>query len=128
MSPEQGLRFVPSRVEGLSAVTEVTVDPDRLVLVSEGQAVVFPFAAFARWPWPRWWWRLLAWLGWRPHRPAVADRDWFHAPADRFFAFFTTPPIVVYMPDERGVEYARTYFRRVQDVLGAGGYSTFDLG
>jgi hypothetical protein len=41
------------------------------------------------------------------------DRDWFHGPPDRFFRFFTTPPITVYIPDESGVEYGHTVFRRL---------------
>jgi hypothetical protein len=45
---------------------------------------------------------------------------WFHPPAQRFFRFFTTPRIVVYIPDERD---ATTIFRRVQ-----GGFGTCDLG
>jgi hypothetical protein len=37
---QDGLRFVPSAVEGLSAVTEVAVLPDRLELLSEDKWVV----------------------------------------------------------------------------------------
>jgi hypothetical protein len=77
----------------------------------------------AEWPRPRWLWR----LG-RPRFLRVGERHWFHDPPDRFFRFFTTPPITVYMPDESGVEYEATVFRRLQDVIAAGGFTTHDLG
>jgi hypothetical protein len=128
MPEEQCLRFAPSRVTGLPEVTEVAVYPDRLELKAAGRPVVFRFADIAQWPRPSWLWRLLARLGWRARWLPVADRDWFHAPPDRFFAFYTTPPIVVYMPDESGVEYPQTCFRRVQEVIQAGGFNTADLG
>jgi hypothetical protein len=128
MNTEPPLRFAPSRVDGVPGVTEVAVFPDRLELASPDSRRVIPFADIARWPSPRWLWRRLFRIGWRPRWLPVADRDWFHPPADRFFAFYTTPPIVVYMPDEAGVEYPETCFRKVQDVLGSGGFTTFDLG
>jgi hypothetical protein len=129
VNEERTLRFVPSRVEGLPDVAEVAVFPDRLELESAGRRSVYPFAAMARWPWPAWLWRLLFRLGLRTRRPPVADRDWFHPPPDRFFAFYTTPRLVVYMPpEEPAMGYADTYFVRVQRVIGAGGFSTFDLG
>lgn len=61
--------------------------------------------------------------------PSVADRDWFHPPAERFFRFYTDPPITVFLPNEpRETSYRETTFRRVQDVLMVGGFTTFDLG
>src|SRR5262245_35982408 len=128
MSTGPHLRFAPSRVEGLPDVTEVAVFPDRIELLSGGRWVVFRFWDIARWPRPAWLWRLLARAGWRRHWPMVGDRDWFHRPPDRFFGFFTTPKVVVYMPDERGVGYGQTCFHRLQEVVMAGGYATFDLG
>jgi hypothetical protein len=125
---EDSLRFVPSRVEGLPGVTEVAVFPNRLELLSEGRWVVIRLADIAAWPRPRWLRRRLAWTGWRPAWLPVADRDWFHPSADRFFRFYTTPPVTVYMPDETGVGYGETVFRRLQNVIGRGGFSTFDLG
>jgi hypothetical protein len=125
---DDSLRFVPSRVEGLPAVDEVAVFPDRLELLSAGKWVVIRLADIAEWPRPPRVRRLLARLGWRPEWLTVADRDWFHAPPDRFFRFFTTPPLVVYMPDEAGVGYGETVFRRLQEVIGRGGFNTFDLG
>ena len=127
---DQPLRFVPSAVEGLPSVTEAAVFPDRLELLSEGRWVVTRFRDIARWSRRGRLCRPLARLGlgvWG--YPFVADRDWFHPPAGRFFRFYTTPPITVYMPDEpRETSYGRTMFRRVRDVLSAGGFGTVDLG
>jgi hypothetical protein len=129
--PDDGLRFAPSEVEGLPAVTEAAVFPNRLELLSEGHWVVIRFLDIARWHGlfavPH---RIVARFGGRVRGwPAVADRDWFHPPAGRFFRFFTTPPITIYMPDEpRETSYGQTLFRRVQDVLATGGFGTFDLG
>jgi hypothetical protein len=129
MSAGNGLRFVPSRVEGLPGVTEVAVYPDRMDLLSEGRWVSFLFADIARWPRPAWLWRRVARLGWRPRWLPVGWRDWFHPPSQRFFRFRTRPPIVVYLPDEpRATDYGSTLFRRVQDVMLAGGFGTWDLG
>ena len=126
----ESLRFVPSSVTGLAAVTEVAVFPDRLELLCEGAWVVFHSLDIARWPRRGWLYRPLARLGFGVRgRPLVADRDWFHPPAERFFRFSTTPPVTVSMPDEPwDAEYGQTLFRRVQDVLAAGGFGTFDLG
>lgn len=129
ISTESGLRFVPSSVEGLPSVTEVAVFPDRLELLSEGAWVVIRFCDIACWHRRGWLYRSLARLGWVRGFPAVADRDWFHPPAGRYFRFFTNPAITVYLPDEpRETPYPETLFRRVQDVLATGGFSTFDLG
>jgi hypothetical protein len=129
MSGGGGLRFVPSRVEGLPDVTEVGVYPDRLELLSAGRWVSFRFADIAEWPRPAFLWRWLARLGWRPSRLPVGERDWFHPPSERFFRFSTQPRIVVSMPDEPAeTSYGSTLFRRVQDVIQEGGFSTWDLG
>jgi hypothetical protein len=126
---EHSLRFAPSRVEGLSSVTKVTVFPDRLELLSDGQRIAIRFLDISRWYRNGWLWRPLARLGWIRERPCVADRDWFHPPSGRFFKFYTEPPLVVYMPDEPAdIGYEQTMFRRVQDVIGLGGFRTYDLG
>ncbi|MGL4464307.1 MAG: hypothetical protein ACRC1K_19320 [Planctomycetia bacterium] len=127
---DDGLRFVPSAVEGLSGVTDAAVFPDRLELLSDGKWVVIRFLGIAQWHRLGWLYRLLARLGFRVRGwPSVADRDWFHPPAGRFLRFFTAPPVTVYMPDEPPeTGYGQTMFRQVQDVLAAGGFSTFDLG
>jgi hypothetical protein len=129
MSEESGLRFVPSRVEGLPGVTEVAIYPDRFELLSEGRWASFPFADIATWPRPAWLWRRIACYGWRPRWLPVGQRDWFHPPSERFFRFYTQPRIVVYMADEPyETDYGSTLFRRAQDVMLEGGFSTYDLG
>ncbi len=127
---EDNLRFVPSAVDGLPSVTEAVVFGDRLELLSEDQWVVIRFLDIARWYRLGWVYRLLARYGWGVRGwPSIADRDWFHPPSGRFFRFFTKPPITIYMPDEpRGTTYGKTMFRRVQNVIGLGGFGTFDLG
>src|SRR5262245_4580231 len=112
LPPETLLRFVPSRVEGLPNVTEVVVHPDRLELNSAGQWVILRFRDIARWPSPTWLWRLLTRLGWRPNWLPVADRDWFHKPPDRFFAFYSSPPVVVRMPVDEPAEHGSSHFLR----------------
>ncbi len=129
MTAERCLRFVPSRVEGLSDVTEVAIYPDRLELQSAGRWVVYPFMAMARWPEPAWLWRFLYRVGWRPHCLPVADRDWFQRPPDRFFVFYTSPKLVLYMPDDECyTPREATYFAEVQEILQMGGFGTYDLG
>jgi len=126
---EQGLRLVLSRVEGLPEVTEVVVFPDRVELCSAGEWLSFPFAEMAEWPRPAWFWRLVSRLGRRRRLLAVGERDWFHPSADRFFRFFTSPRVVVYMPDEPAeTSYGDSWFRRVQVVMLQGGFNTWDLG
>jgi len=126
---EKSLRFIPSRVDGLASVTEVVVFPDRLELLSASEWVVVRFLDIGRWHKLGWLWRPVARLGWVCAYPCVADRDWFHSPSARFFRFFTQPPMTVYMSEESSdLGYAQTMFRRVQEVIAAGGFATFDLG
>ncbi len=125
---EKCLRFVPSRVEGLPDVTEVAIFPDRLELCSAGRWAAIRFTEIARWPRPAWLWRSLSRFGWRPRCLCVGERDWFHPPRDRFFAFFTTPRIVVYLTDDPEAGYVNTLFVRVQELMRAGGFTTWDLG
>ncbi len=129
MSGELGLRFVPSRVEGLPDVTEVAVYPDRLEWLSGGRWASVSFAEIAHWPRPVRLRRWLARLGWRPRWLPVGERDWFHPPSERFFRFFTRPPIVVYLADEpRDMDYGSTLFGRINEILREGGFHTLDLG
>jgi hypothetical protein len=129
MAKDHCLRIAPSRVEGLVGVSEVLIWPDRLELVSESNRTIVGFCEIARWPRPSWLWRALYRVGIRPRWLPVADRDWFHPPRDRFFRFYTRPPIVVFMPDdELGGPYGETYFFRFQEMMRAGGYHTNDLG
>ena len=129
MPERTGLSFTPSRVEGLPEVAEVAVYPDRLELLSAGGWIVIRFVDIAAWRRPAFLWRWIAWLGWRPRWLLVGQRNWFSAPAERFFRFNTQPQVVIYMPDEPAeTNYANTLFRRVQDIMLAGGFYTWDLG
>jgi hypothetical protein len=128
MATEECLRFVPSRVEGLPDVKEVVVRPDCLELLSSGRWVTVRLARIARWPRPACLWRALHFLGWRPRWLPVADRDWFHRPPDRFFAFYTQPRLVVYMPLDEPTGHHQSHFLRAQVVMASGGFHTFDLG
>jgi hypothetical protein len=114
----------------MTTVTAVTVFRDRLQLLSDSKSVIICFIDIARWYRLGWLYRPLTRLGLRVRGwPSVADRDWFHPPAARFFRFYTVPPLTVYLPDEPPeTGYGQTMFRRAQDILAAGGFSTFDLG
>ena len=127
--PEGQLQFVPSRVEGLPDVASVNVFPDRIELVTAQSVVTHRLADIARWPRPRLLWKLLYRFGIKPRWLPVADRDWFHEPADMFIAFYTTPRLKVYMPRDQSKEhYGSSFFVRIQNVLRRGGFHTCDLG
>jgi hypothetical protein len=130
IAAEDGLRFVPSAVEGLAPVNEVILFPDRLELLSDDKCIVIRFLDIARWHRLGWLYRPLARIGLGVHgSPLVADRDWFHPPPGRFFRFYTESPVTVYMPGESpDTNYAQTMFRRAQDVMRSGGFGTFDFG
>ena len=110
-------------------MTSVKILPNRIELASAAGVVTHRFADIARWPEPAFLWKLLYGLGVRPRRLPVADRDWFHEPANMFFAFYTNPRLKVYMPrDESKEDYESSYFARIQNVLREGGFQTCDLG
>jgi hypothetical protein len=123
------LQFVPSRIEGLPDVAEVTVFPDRIELASAQGVVTHHFVDVARWPSPSLLWKFLYRLGLKPRWLPVADRDWFHEPAEMFFEFYTVPRLKVCMPREESKEdYGSSFFVRMQNVLRQGGFHTVDLG
>jgi hypothetical protein len=119
-------RFVPSRVEGLRGVTEVIVRPDRLELLSVGRWVGFRLALIARWPRPARLWRLLAGLGCQVRPVRVGDRNWDQRPPERFFRFYTTPSVAVYMPRDEPQMRGGSCYARVEEVLATGGFKTCD--
>jgi len=130
MAAEQCIRFVPTRVEGVANVTEVAVYPDRLELRSEGKWLALPFVDMIELR-PRWLRPLLRLLSPRLRTKSrmVGERDWFHPPPERFFRFFTSPPLVIYFPDEPpGTTYGDTVWWRVLETMARGGYHTWDLG
>ena len=63
MHIDSQLRFVPSAVDGLDGVSEVTVFPDRMLLQSRRGIVTIRFANIARWRRFTWLRRLLSRLG-----------------------------------------------------------------
>jgi len=129
VAAEDGVRFVPSAVEGLPAVTEVAVFPDRLELVSEGERVTVRLLDIARWYRRGWLYRPVARLGFGVRGwPAVADRLWRPRPGVSVFHFYTDPRVVLhlpYYPTDEG--HMGTVFQRVKQVMAAGGFGTFDL-
>jgi hypothetical protein len=122
------VRFCPSRAEGLPDVREVVVRPDRLEVNTAGRWVTFSFRRIGRRQEPRVVSLVKRLVRRAPWRLAVADRDWFHAPPDRFFLWYTDPPPRTCMPVDEPFDHATCYFWRIQVVLGSGGYATLDLG
>ncbi len=122
-----GLAFAPRRAEGWPAVTEIAVFPDRLEVRSAGRWVTVRLAEIARWPRPAPLWKWLAGRGYRSRPAPVGERDWFCAP-ERYFRFYTDPPLTIYLPEEPEEDLQRTLFRRLEDTLLAGGFHTWDLG
>jgi hypothetical protein len=129
-APDGCERFVPSEVEGLPGVTETIVFPNRLELMTADRRVVIRFLDIARWNRFGGLFRWTARFGWGVRgRPVVADRDWFHLRPGPFFRFYTDPAITIYLPDEcPNTPYGQTLFRRVQEVMAAGGFGTVDVG
>ena len=123
--PPDRIDFVPSRVEGAEDVVRVVLTSRGLELwTSEGCRTV-SWVSMDPSPLSRW----LRRAGLRTVPMCVANRDWFHPPAERFFRFFTTPRITVYLPDEpRETDYANTFFVRIQTFLCQNGLTTNDLG
>jgi hypothetical protein len=122
------VRFRPSRTEGLPDVREVVVRSDRLEVNTAGRWVTFPFDRIGRRQESRVTSFIKRLVGRQPWRGMVADRDWFHLPRDRFFLWYTDPPLRTCMPEHEPADHAASYFARIQAVIGSGGYGTFDLG
>lgn len=124
------LTFRPSRVEGVDNVESITVYPERLELTRPEGTLSFRFKDMKmRWYRFGWLYSLLHKLGFGIHgEPLVADRDWFHEPPERFFQFYTSPPITVYMPEDDGDTPAESTFPLVKAVMAKGGFFTSDLG
>jgi hypothetical protein len=109
-------------------VTEVAVHSDRLEFLSNGGWLSIQLFDIAEWPRPRWLWRSLGLLGLRPRSLMVGEREFCRPASERYFRFFTRPPLTIYMPDEpEGTSYGNMLFRRIQDELSLGGFHTFDL-
>jgi hypothetical protein len=122
------VRFCPSRAEGLPDVRGVVVHPDRLEVNTAGSWLTFPFSRIGRRQESRVVSLVKRLAGRAPWPVMVADRDWFHAPRDRFFLWYTDPPLRTCMPEDEPADRASSYFLRIQTVLTKGGYATYDLG
>jgi hypothetical protein len=125
----QPIGFTPSRAEGWPDVSEVIFYPDHLEVCTEGRWVKVHFEAIGRRPEGRLVSALKRFAGRKPAPAMVGEKDWFHAPPERWMRFFTSPPLTISMPaDEITGPYGETYFYRIQDVLATGGYWLNDLG
>ena len=128
MDADEGLRFVPSRVDGLPNVTEAVIHRDRLELLTDATWMAYPFAEMTESSWcGKQWRRLRQLMGWRTGAQYIGERDYCHPPAERFFRFFTKPRITVYLVDESVEGYAATFFFRVSSTIQDGGFATYDL-
>ena len=122
------VRFVPSHVEGLPDVEEVTVSPHQLEVKTAAQWVIFRFDKIGRAQEPTAKSFLKRIVGMPVVPPMVGERNWFQVPKDRFFLWYTDPLLKTCMPETEGADYATSLFPRIHGVLAAGGFSTFDLG
>ena len=120
--------FTPTAVEGIASVTSCVVTPERLELIRDHEPpVIIPFETIARYRRPVALQRLL-------HRARVlrtlvpvGERDWCQPDGQPFFRFFTDPPLVLRLSEDRHLGYGHTLFARLQAVLVQGGFSTYDL-
>ena len=125
---EKLVRFAPSRADGLPDVREVVVRPDRLDVNTEGEWITFPFCKIGRRQESAVVSFLKRLVGKDPAVKLVGERDWCRPPKDRFFIWYTSPPLKTYMPEDEGRDYGSSYFPRIHRVMWASGrYGTFDL-
>ena len=126
--PPFKITLIPSRVDWTTEVTSVTVWPFRLDVETTEGTQEFSFDAIGKIQESAIMRFMKGLLGAKQRGTLVADRDWFHPPQDRFFCFYTDPPMKIYMPSDDTVEYEESVFFRVQAVIRSGGFETFDLG
>ena len=122
------IAFVPSHIEGVEKAEHVTVFPDRLEISTEGGLLSYRFSDISQPQEARWWSAFKRLFGVAPWNEIVADRNWFKNPKDRYFKFFTEPQIKVCMPEDELENHQKSYFWRIQLVMGSGGYGSYDLG
>ncbi len=120
------MRVVPTRTEGLPAVTEVVFYHDRMAVCSAGQWLAIPFAPLAHWPRPARVRKMLAWFGYRPPWRIVADRNWVDTETESLFVFYSKPPFKLWLPYE--ADYTTSPYFQLQQFLRQGGFDTFDIG
>jgi len=121
------VRFCPSHVEGLEGVGEVAIHVDRLEVNVDGQWRSFRFADIGR----RQESALASYLrrlcGGKALPRLVGERDWCRPPRERFFRWYTDPPLTMFMPEDEGEAYSSGYFPLIHAVLQTGAFSTIDL-
>jgi hypothetical protein len=122
------VRFFPSRVEGeWSDVREVVIKPSELMVHGEGGWVTVPFSTIGR----RQELKIVSFLkrlvGVKPLCRIVGERDWCRPPTERFFLWFTVPPLKTYMPSTETPYYSGSLFPQIHETLHHGGFTTFDL-
>jgi hypothetical protein len=114
---EHGVRFRPSRVEGVADVDEVCISRDRLEIRAAGQWLTFPFLSFARG-------REIS-----SGRVPVGELHFSNSSyPDSHFVFHTAPRIAIYMPVDGPTSYPHSHFWRVQEVLREGGFRLYEGG
>ena len=126
MSSPLSVSFRPSRVEGIEGVTEVQVSRAHLDLLVAGVWLRLPFRAFRSPREGRVVGAFRRLLGRTPR--LVGERDWFHPAGEKFFRWYTSPPITTFLPASGDQDWSKSLFLRVQEVLWAGNCGTFDLG
>jgi hypothetical protein len=122
------IEFVPTKCEGIADVSKVEVYSDRMVIIAQGGEIELFYSSLAKWPKPVFLSKLLTKIWIWPSFLPVADRDWFNAPGKRYFEFYTSPRIKLYVPDTEEMGYGDSIFFKVREVIENGKYSTFDLG
>jgi len=126
--PPFKITFTPSRVDWTSDISLVTVWPNRLTVETVDGEQEFLFEQIGKIQ-ESGIMRFMRRLGGaKQFGLLVADRDWFHPPQDRYFRFYTDPPMTVYMPADDAADYEESVFFRVQAVIRCGGFETYDVG
>jgi len=120
---ERGVRFVPSRVDGVSGVREVAVFPDRLEVLGDRGWVAVPFADFAQGAEKRGFFTRNPKLG-RVGAILYSTEKY----ADSHIRFLTDPPITIYMPADGPTQFPNSVFWRIQRTITAGRYEVIDSG
>lgn len=121
--PASFVRFVPSKVVGRDGVREVAIGPDRLMLRTENEWLIFHLGEMAR--------RVAAFAEdklFRSKKDAVIGELRFDRVAytDSFVRFATVPPVSVYMPTGRPTEYPHSDFWKIQERVRSGGFCLVD--
>ena len=120
------LRVVPTRAEGLPAVTEIVFYHDRMMVCSAGQWLAIAFAPLARWPRPVRIRKVLAWFGIQPPWRTIANRNWVDTETESLFEFYSNPPFRLWLPYDD--DYVASPYFQVQQFLRQAGFDTFDMG